>query len=269
MMTEQEWLAATDPDAMLETVAERAAPRKLCLFTCSCLRRVWDLLGDDRSKRAVAVAEAYADGRASRDELRRAEREAQKAARKAGLAGEVAVEAVATAWAAEAAGAARQVAGKVARGVAGTAAREVALEVAWGVAADLAAGVTGEMARAEEEEAQAGLLRCVFGNPFRSRLALDPAIRKWHDGAVVKLAEAIYGSQNFTDLPVLADLLEEAGVTDPDLLAHCRSPGPHARGCFALDLILNRSSPRSTNGGEHSGRGVGMGAEYPSVNPIP
>jgi hypothetical protein len=34
--------------------------------------------------------------------------------------------------------------------------------------------------------------------------------------------------------------LLDAGCNDEELLAHCRSEGPHARGCWALDLILGR-----------------------------
>jgi hypothetical protein len=39
-------------------------------------------------------------------------------------------------------------------------------------------------------------------------------------------------------LPVLADALEDAGCTDQALLGHLRRPGPHARGCWAISLIL-------------------------------
>lgn len=41
-------------------------------------------------------------------------------------------------------------------------------------------------------------------------------------------------------LAVMADALEEAGCRDADLLAHLRSPGPHARGCFAVDPFLHK-----------------------------
>ena len=44
-----------------------------------------------------------------------------------------------------------------------------------------------------------------------------------------------------TPCPVLADALEDAGCTNADLLAHCRGPGPHVRGCWAVDLILGKS----------------------------
>jgi hypothetical protein len=41
-------------------------------------------------------------------------------------------------------------------------------------------------------------------------------------------------------LAVLADALEEAGCNDAEILTHLRSPGPHVRGCWALDLILGK-----------------------------
>jgi len=41
-------------------------------------------------------------------------------------------------------------------------------------------------------------------------------------------------------LAVLGDALEEAGCTNRAVLAHLRSPGPHARGCWALDLLLGK-----------------------------
>ena len=46
------------------------------------------------------------------------------------------------------------------------------------------------------------------------------------------MAEVIYDGHRFEDLPVLADLLEEAGLTDAPILGHLRGPGPHALGCW-------------------------------------
>jgi hypothetical protein len=48
-------------------------------------------------------------------------------------------------------------------------------------------------------------------------------------------------TRRFEDLPVLADLLEEAGCTDAALLGHLRGPGPHVLGCHALDAVLGRT----------------------------
>jgi hypothetical protein len=38
----------------------------------------------------------------------------------------------------------------------------------------------------------------------------------------------------------LADALEEAGCDNEELLSHCREPGEHVRGCWALDLLLGK-----------------------------
>jgi hypothetical protein len=54
------------------------------------------------------------------------------------------------------------------------------------------------------------------------------------------LAQAIYEERAFDRLPILADALEESGCYNADLLAHCRSDGPHVRGCWAVDLVLGK-----------------------------
>jgi hypothetical protein len=45
----------------------------------------------------------------------------------------------------------------------------------------------------------------------------------------------------FERLPILADALQDAGCENADILDHCRGPGPHARGCWVVDLILDKS----------------------------
>jgi hypothetical protein len=80
------------------------------------------------------------------------------------------------------------------------------------------------------------LLRDILGNPFRP-VALDPA---WRTPAVLHLARAIYDDRAFDQLPVLADALEEAGCASREVLDHCRSPGPHVRGCWVVDLVLGK-----------------------------
>ena len=85
------------------------------------------------------------------------------------------------------------------------------------------------------------LLHCIFGNLFRPPAPLDPAALAWHGGAARRLAEVIYEGRRFADLPVLADLLEEVGLTDAALLGHLRGPGPHVLGCWALDTLLGKS----------------------------
>jgi hypothetical protein len=43
------------------------------------------------------------------------------------------------------------------------------------------------------------------------------------------------------NLAVLADALEEAGCTNGEILEHLRKPGPHVRGCWAVDLVLQQA----------------------------
>jgi hypothetical protein len=64
---------------------------------------------------------------------------------------------------------------------------------------------------------------------------------------VVALARAAYdqrelpaGTLDPARLAVQADALEEAGCTDADILNHCRRPGVHVRGCWAVDLLLGK-----------------------------
>jgi hypothetical protein len=85
------------------------------------------------------------------------------------------------------------------------------------------------------------LLRCVFGNPFRPSAVLPAAVLAWSDRAVRRIAGAIDAEQAFDRMPILADALLDAGCDDEELMTHLRSPGPHVRGCWALDLVLGKS----------------------------
>jgi hypothetical protein len=56
----------------------------------------------------------------------------------------------------------------------------------------------------------------------------------------VNLAQTIYDQRAFDQMSNLADALEDAGCTDAAILDHCRSPGPHVRGCWVVDLLLDK-----------------------------
>jgi hypothetical protein len=87
-MTESEWLNATDPTPMLEFLRgkARASDRKGRLFGCACCRRIWNLMTDARSQKAVEVAERHAEGLALDEELTVAWHAASVAAQNAGRA---------------------------------------------------------------------------------------------------------------------------------------------------------------------------------------
>ena len=206
-----------DPTAMLEFLRGQAGERKLRLFACACCRRIWHLLGDERSRRAVEVAERYADGESSADRLRLAIADALEAEQDLGED--------------EGEGGGPQAEALYLAAHAATAAAE-----GQELEAVLSAGPT-------EWAAHLALLRELFGNPF-SPSRLDPV---WLTPAVVSLAQAAYEERDFPSghldpqrLAVLADALEDAGCADAAILGHLRGHGPHVRGCWVLDCILQK-----------------------------
>jgi len=98
----------------------------------------------------------------------------------------------------------------------------------------------GRKAYMEEQGWQAMVLRCLFGNPFHAHPTINASILTWNDRTIPHLAEEIYQERAFDRLPILADALEEAGCTNAEILAHCRQPGPHVRGCWVVDLLLGK-----------------------------
>lgn len=79
-------------------------------------------------------------------------------------------------------------------------------------------------------------LRDIVGNPFR------PAAFStcWRTDTAVALARQMYESREFGAMPILADALQDAGCENEDVLGHCRGEGPHVRGCWVVDQVLNK-----------------------------
>jgi hypothetical protein len=227
-MTEAEWDACADPTPMLEFLRRKATERRLRLFACACVRRIWHLLRDERSRRAVEVAEDYADGMAEPDEAYRAWRAATIIDRGDGLSDDGHANAVF--WASDAACFAAGPEGIRAMSAADSAVQAIT----W--ATSRSAAVSWD----DEETAQAALLRDIVGNPFRPRPPMEAAWLAWNDGAVRKLAQAVYGGRAFDRMPLLADALEDAGCADAAILGHCRGGGEHVRGCWVVDLVLGK-----------------------------
>jgi hypothetical protein len=232
-MTEAEWLACTDPTPMLEFLRGKASDRKLRLFACACARRVW-LRWEAATKvpHSVEVSEQFADGEVSQRKMRRVQS-------RLGARG-----GVSAAWAANCCEFA------VLEESAETAAAR-----AVGSALDFAYHEVYEQtfsrstyrgderlaaeAREIERRAMPPLLREVFGK----LLATDTLNRDHlagNNATVARLGRTIYADRAFDRLPILADALEDAGCDNADILAHCRGPGPHVRGCWVVDLILGK-----------------------------
>lgn len=72
--------------------------------------------------------------------------------------------------------------------------------------------------------------RCLHLNPF-SKVTFH---RAWYTEHVRGLIWGIRDDRAYDRLPILADALEEAGCTDPRILAHCREPYYHSYDCLVL-----------------------------------
>jgi hypothetical protein len=249
-VTEAEWLACADPLAMLLFLggSGKASERKLRLFACACCRRVSHFLKDERSREAVEVGERYADGLVRADVLDEARENscdasgaAHRAAAAAGWSADV--------WVANAAAiAAYGVCGHWQNWISNARLVETPIWAARANAGPEVEHVESDAARPEgiekEQETQCQLLRDLFGPlPFRC-VSLNPT---WHKPQVVALATSAYDNRDLPGgtldparLAVLADALEEASCADAELLGHLRGPGPHVRGCWAVDLVLGK-----------------------------
>jgi hypothetical protein len=232
---ENDWIFSTDPDEMLRALTgkRKLTPRKQRLFCVGCCRQILDAM-EEVCRRAVEMAERYADGEATLEEM--------TAARDAGMRRNRSrfdihgfIRAMKSPEKAAQTGMARRcweateattrprapVPGKVIQAVGIS---QIFLETQ---------GSFGF----KDSPALAGVLRDVAGNPFRPP-TFDPV---WRTANVAGLAGTIYQQRTFDRMPILGDALEEAGCTDPAMLAHCREAGPHVRGCWVLDLLLGKS----------------------------
>ncbi len=228
-MTEAEWLACEDPRRMLEFLRGKASDRKLRLLAVACCRSIWQLLTDERSRKAVELAERSADHHVDPKTLDSVSAEAEEAFEDA-ITNDEADAADRTGPGPDQLAAACSAASYASNSpvVRDSDCREV-MEAAAEAAFDCAA----------ERAAQARIMRDIFGNPFRPNTP-DPCWFAWNGGTVADLARAIYADRAFDRLPILADAVEDAGCTDRTILDHCRSGGPHVRGCWVIDLLLGK-----------------------------
>jgi hypothetical protein len=214
-MNEVEWLTCFDPWRMLQFL-HRSDPseRKVRLFNAAICRRFWDHL-PEASQFILSESERLADSMIEAKDDRELCHQANKVVHdlfdqrypnKQFPSSEI----------------------RIQRDAAAAVCYAVLPKELWGAASYL-----WELMPSEKEP-QSNIIRDVFGNPFRVA-AVQPA---WRTPAVVMLAESIYEQRGFDRMPSLGDALEVAGCDNADLIAHCRSPMEHVRGCWVVDGLL-------------------------------
>jgi hypothetical protein len=219
-VTEEEWLACTDPAQLRAFLGDRATDRKLRLLGCAAVRSVWERFPRDPNPeevRAVERTERYVDGQCSD-----AERELFRNIVYVSDTVEMFIE---------------------------IDARPEIVAQRWGVTAAYRAAAFSCRKQSDpsvrddafgwafrtEMSGQCKLVRDIF-NPFRS-FEVEP---RWRTSNVVDLAKTIYVERCFDRMSILADALMDAGCTGEEMLKHCRSEGPHVRGCWVVDLFIGR-----------------------------
>jgi hypothetical protein len=213
------WGSCTDPGVMLHAVRGKADDHSLRLFACACVREIFALARDPRSRQAVEVAELFAEGKASAEAL--------DAARKEANAAELAVP-------------------HAARFAALATTKPDAWIAAWDASWDAAEAVATP--RKEDGKSiapipfdevrahQAQLLRALVPPPTPP--AIDPSWLRWNDSTVFRIAQGIREQQRYQDLPILADALAEAGCTDEAILS-CRVRSPNLKSSWIVDALLS------------------------------
>jgi hypothetical protein len=209
---------------MLDFLRSKASERKARLLAVACCRRLDDLKGREKSLKALSIAERYADGMVDRKEL---------------------LDARSRAWGAAASFNEIQ-ARRRAIPTPADARTHAALVAAarttnpWHASFfDMAFPTLSNDAMNRNPEFVA-FIRDIFGTPMRPAPAIDATVLNWNGGTVCQLAMSIYDDRGFDRLPLLADSLEDAGCSDVEILGHLRSPGPHVRGCWAVDLLTGK-----------------------------
>jgi hypothetical protein len=258
-MTEEEWLACAEPQRLASEVygwevcdacqgrrsryqyphltcsncqqnansTPRFSARKYRLIGCACCRVIWDDLTSATQRRAVEVAERFAEGAADAEALRQAW---QQATTPGGTtASQYAHESLL--------GTVGQVVGRRHE----LHCRRLGAKpsyTSWGQQTQQPPPEVDAL-DAEAKRKLCDAIRDVAGNPFRP-VTIEPGWLDANNGQARAIARSIDEEGRFAELPVLADALEDAGCSDEPILTHARQPN-HYRGCWLIDAILGKS----------------------------
>ena len=232
-MTEAEWLACDDPRELVGCLMRqgRVSERKGWLLAAACWRRAWHFLSNQRSRNGVEALEVLAEGLPIRDRdlcivqdrpgdfVIEFGGQSTPLVRWGGGAGMI-ISVSRCTW----------------RGTAVVPHSVCNALHSAEMVAEIEAVEAESLEREKYLRAVCPLCRDLFGNPFRP----VSFISDWRTSTAIALAVQIYESRDFSALPILADALEESGCKNVDILGHCRGPGPHARGCWVIDLLTGR-----------------------------
>jgi hypothetical protein len=207
-LTQPQW-SDNDPGAILKLLRGRVSDRKVRLFAAACCRTLWPQLSDPRTRNLLDVIERFADGEAGRDELEAARHQHPR------------------------------------KCIGGAFAVITASQIdPWAAAHATLAWFRGERLKWQGARRRAN---CQLEVPFNDIFSppnpppvIDAEVLAWQKGTVVRLAQAIYDERRFSDLPVLADALEDAGCMEEAVLRHCRRQEGHVLGCWLVDRLLGR-----------------------------
>lgn len=211
------WDMATDLWE-LEDVLNKATDRQKRLFSCACVRLIWDSITERVCREAVEISEKFADGAASAKDL-----------------AQVAEAAMEIAWPHP-----REFAPYTANYVASQVADQKGVEHPGWIAGMVWEAVP-EISEMKKEigKAQCRIVRDLLGNPFR-QIKIDPI---WQSPMVMEIAEAIYLRQSFHEMQNLAQEIEKAGCCDTEIINHVKKQ-QHFRGCWLIDLLLNKETSK-------------------------
>jgi hypothetical protein len=224
-MTEAEWLAGVDAPQLITNLKEHAgtnvvSDRKVTLFASACCWRVMSLIGAKIASEAIEWLECVADGRPTERDaiaIQRSLRQVDK-----GI----------SSWRERMAlGAVRDACQALTSGAFDSIASQVTHTACTALASN------DEPLERAEKAVHVGLVRDIFGNPFRPA-TFSPL---WRTDTAVALARQMYDAREFSAMPILADALQDAGCDNEVLLDHCRDPKQvHVRGCWVVDLVLGK-----------------------------
>ena len=217
-MTEEEWLECSDAQQLLSGVPQsQKTDRRIRLFRVACCNQFRRYLTIKEARDAVKIAEGFVEGLVTIEQLRGAyyggagrfityiQNKKNWKSRRDNQLGER-IE-----WAG------------------------YAIDTCSPDAMDLYPNPDAEP-RLFLKEVSPSVAREIFGNPFRP-ITPDTS---WLTPTVLALAQGIYNEKAFDRMPILADALQDASCNNEDILNHCRLPGHHVRGCWVVDLLLNK-----------------------------